>query len=246
MQIAPVTSRLQRIRHELRLREVTVTQAVRISPGFIAVTFADPSLRDFPSASFSDHVKLILPDVGGGPVRRDYTPRSFQLARGELTIEFALHESGPASDWARQARPGQKITVGGPKGSVLVPLDYDWHLLAGDATALPAMHRRLEELPRSARGVVVLQVADPADQRAFPCGPGIAVVWVTTGAAFLAALRGLDLPEGNGFAWCAGETGLMMEARAILLGTHRLAREQVRVSGYWKRGLVAVHEKFED
>jgi NADPH-dependent ferric siderophore reductase len=42
------------------------------------------------------------------------------------------------------------LGIGGPRGSFIVPMDLDWHLLVGDATALPAIARRLSELPASA------------------------------------------------------------------------------------------------
>ena len=69
-----------RVRHELRLRDLTVVEVARTSPGFVSVTLSGDALADFPSASFDDHVKLLLPDEGGEPVRRDYTPRRFSRA----------------------------------------------------------------------------------------------------------------------------------------------------------------------
>jgi len=131
-----------------------------ISPGFRRVVFGGESLADFVSASFDDHVKLMLDTGGAEPVRRDYTPRAFDTAARELTLEFALHGDGPAARWAAQAAPGQSVTIGGPRGSFVVPTDYAWHLLAGDETALPAVARRLEELPAEAHAIVVLQVDD--------------------------------------------------------------------------------------
>ena len=61
---------------------------------------------------------------------------------------------------------GDRVLVGGPRGSFVVPADYDWHLLVGDPTALPAIRRRLEELPAGTRVTVIAQ-ADPADRLPF-------------------------------------------------------------------------------
>ena len=56
----------------------------------------------------------------------------------------------------------RRALIGGPKGSMIVPLDYDWHLLAGDATAAPAIGRRFAELPRDSEVIVVVQLEDLA------------------------------------------------------------------------------------
>src|SRR6478736_7114670 len=107
--------RVQRVRHELRQRELQVVQAERLSPGFVSLTFAGESLADFTSASFDDHVKLRFPADDGGAIGRDYTPRAFDRARQRLTIEFAMHGDGVAERWVREARVGDRLLVGGPR-----------------------------------------------------------------------------------------------------------------------------------
>jgi NADPH-dependent ferric siderophore reductase len=242
---APQTRRVQRVRHDLRRREVQVLRVEPVGTGFASVTFTGDDLADFVSMSFDDHIKFMFPGSDGEIVRRDYTPRAFNLDRRELTIEFALHGHGLASDWARQAAPGQQVTIGGPRGSMIVPMDYDWHLLAGDATALPAIHRRLDELPAGARAIALV-LADPdADQRRFNSAAQVQVLWVDNTQAWLAALQQLQLPAGEGFAWCAGEARLMNSARAILAQQHGLPREAMRVSAYWKQGASDFHESIE-
>ena len=47
-------------------------------------------------------------------------------------------------------------------GSFVIPTGFDWHLLAGDDTALPAIARRLEELPAGARADVILEAPEPS------------------------------------------------------------------------------------
>jgi NADPH-dependent ferric siderophore reductase len=239
--LAPTARRVQRVRHDIHRRTVTVVQVSAPSPGFVQVTLADPSLAGFVSHGFDDHLKLILPGADGQPVSRDYTPAAFDRQAATLTLEFALHADGAASNWARQARPGQQVVVAGPRGSMVVPTDYDWHLLAGDATALPAIQRRLAELPASARAIAIVQ-ADPADQRPLPTAATLALQWVPDAAALVAALRALPLPAGDGFAWCAGEAGTMAQLRDLLLAKGQ-PKEAMRVSAYWKRGATDFHEE---
>ncbi|WP_348752896.1 siderophore-interacting protein [uncultured Aquincola sp.] len=237
------TRRVQRVRHELRRRELTVLRTEPLGPGFVAITLGGEALADFVSLGFDDHVKFILPGdtPDAEPVRRDYTPRRFDAARRELTIEFALHGHGAASDWARQARPGDAATIGGPRGSMVVPTDYDWHLLVGDATALPAVHRRLEELPAGTRAIVRLLVAE-ADRRPLTSAATLDLQWLDTPELLLQALQAQPLPAGEGFAWAAGEAATMAQVRDLLLGERGHPKEAARISAYWRAGSSSFHE----
>ena len=234
------TRRVERVRHDLKRRVLTVTQVETLTPHFRRITFTDESLSDFASASFDDHVKVFV-DAD----RRDYTPRSFDNAARELVIEFALHGDGPAADWAAQAAPGHTLAIGGPKGSLIVPLDYDWHLLAGDETAFPAVARRLEQLPAGARALVLLKADDAADRRVFASAADLSLTWVSSDEALLAAVRALALPEGDGYAWCAGEAACMAALRRELVDVKGHPREAIRAAAYWKRGAVGHHENLE-
>lgn len=234
--------RVQRVRHELKTRRLQVSAVKRISPGFASITLCGPELAGFASLSFDDHVKLVLADGPDGPVRRDYTPRRHDAARGELTLEVFLHGHGAASTWARQVQPGDTATIAGPRGSMIIPPDYPWHLLAGDASALPAIHRRLEELPLGTRCIVLVELADPADQRAFESSRTLQVQWVRDRGQWLQALREIQLPHGEGFVWAAGESRTMAAAREWLLQDKRHPLEAQRIAAYWKVGQTAFHE----
>lgn len=229
------TLSVQRVRHELKRRTLTVRRTERLSPQLLRVTFAGDDLHDFVSLSFDDHVKLILP--GEPPVMRDYTPRRF--GADELDIEFALHGHGPAARWARQAAPGQEVQVGGPRGSFVVPLGFDWHLLAGDLSALPAIARRLEELPAGALAIVRI-LADATEQRPLPTRATLDLQWVASDLP--AAVQALRLPPGEGYAWAAGEAATTAAVRAVLVGTHGLPKERIRAAAYWKPGNAGHHE----
>ena len=232
--------RVERVRHELKRRSLTVTHVEPLSPNFRRITFTDASLGDFVSASFDDHIKVFVDDA-----RRDYTPRSFDNAARELVIEFALHGEGPAAEWAAQAEPGHTLEIGGPKGSMIVPLDYDWHLLVGDETAFPAVARRLEQLPAGARAIAVLQAADAADRRDFESAANVDLTWVATDAELLSAVRALALPAGDGYAWCAGEAASMAALRRELVDVKGHPRDAIRAAAYWKRGATGHHENLE-
>ncbi len=235
------TRRVQRVRHELRRRQLQVRRVEAVSPGVRRITLAGPELAGFVSASFDDHVKLFIDTPGAEPAMRDYTPRRFDAAAGELDLEFALHGDGPAAAWAARAQAGDALTVGGPRGSFIVPLDYDWHLLAGDDTALPAIARRLEELPAGSRAIVLLAVA-AADRRPLTTQADVDLRWFDDDAALLAAARALQLPAGEGYAWCAGEAATMAELRRVLVQDKGHDAQAIRAAAYWKRGAAHHHE----
>jgi NADPH-dependent ferric siderophore reductase len=238
----PSVSRVRRVRHEIKRRELEVVRVEQPSPQFRSVTLAGEALADFVSESFDDHVKLILDSDGAEPVMRDYTPRRFDRAARELTIEFSLHGDGPAATWAAQARPGQRVAVGGPRGSFVIPLDYGWHLLVGDETALPAIARRLEELPPGAVATAIVQVDDVRDQRAFTSAATLDVQWASGTDDLLDKVRALNLPSCDSYAWCAGEARAVAELRRILVDEKGLDRHAIRAAAYWKRGTSAHHE----
>src|ERR1700744_1887207 len=237
MSTTPSTRRVERVRHELKRRRLTVQPVEPLTPHFRRVTLVDESLSDFVSASFDHHVKMFV-----GDARRDYTPRSFDNAARELVIEFALHGEGPAAEWAARAQAGDTLDIGGPKGSMIVPLDYDWHLLAGDETAFPAVARRLEALAAGARALVILQAADAADRRTFKSAVAVDLTGVATDDELLAAVRALTLPAGDGYAWCAGEAACMAALRRELGDVKGHPGEAIRAAAYWTRGARGHHE----
>jgi NADPH-dependent ferric siderophore reductase len=234
---------IERVRHDLKLREVTVARIKRVSPGFASITFQGEALADFTSLSFDDHVKFMFNDANGEQVRRDYTPRRVDTDAREVDIEFALHGHGGAAEWARNATIGQRAIIGGPRGSMILPLAMDWHLLIGDDSALPAVTRRLEELPAGARIDVVLLV-DAADRRTLVTRADARIHWVDSDDALLQVLKELPLQAGAGLAWGGGEAALMARVRETLVETG-MPRQAAKVSAYWKRSVADHHERLD-
>jgi len=253
-----------RVRHELKFRKLAVVEARDLTPGVRSLTFEGEDLHDFPSASFDDHVKLMLPATPGAPIEapemtpsgprfagpapilRDFTPRAFDRGARRLTLEFALHAGGAAAQWARGARPGDRVAIGGPRGSMVIPLGYAWHVLVGDESALPAIARRLEELPAGSRVDVFVETVDEADRRALASAADVRVVWLRAAEDALAAeIRSFQQPAGEGFVWAAGEAASMRRVRAALRDVHGMTSSHSRVSAYWKRGVAAHHEDID-
>jgi NADPH-dependent ferric siderophore reductase len=261
-----------RVRHPLKFRLLQVRRVHPVTQHLVRVTLTGDDLHDFESASFDDHIKVFFPlpgtdkpsiprvgpdgplfsEVEPRPIARDFTPRRYDRTAGELDIEFALHEAGPAATWAAQASVGQYLGVGGPRGSLTIPKHFDWHLLIGDETALPAIARRLEELPAGTRVAALLEVADPSAHIDFETKADLYVEWRYrsesdyAGGALLLALRGMYLPDGEGYVWAAGESTVMRAVRQHLCTERGIEKTRIRAASYWKRGAAAVHETLDD
>ena len=248
----------RRVRHEARRRTLTVKEVEKIAAHMIRVTLSG-DLEGFTSLGFDDHVKLFFPDgtldAEGSPnmLGRDFTPRRYDAAANTLEIDFAIHDAGPATRWAAQAQPGQTLTVGGPRGSFIIPTTYDWHLLIGDETALPGIGRRLAELPPGARAVVVGEIDAPADELAFKTQANATVTWAyRNGAAagtsdvLAKTLTTLQMPRGDYYAWVACESLIAKALRRQLIADHGANPKWLRAAGYWRRGAVGIHEMHDN
>jgi NADPH-dependent ferric siderophore reductase len=256
--IDPASRTPQRVRHEPRRRELTVQRVDRIAAHMIRITLGG-DLDGFTSLGFDDHVKLFFPEgpapaEGEAPAAsRDYTPRRYDPAAKTLDIEFVIHDAGPATRWAEQARPGDRLQIGGPRGSFIIPTNFDWHLLIGDDTALPAIARRLAELPAGTRVVVLAEVDDAADQVPLASAANVTVAWAHRNGAeagttdvLAQTLKTLSLPAGDYYAWVACESLTAKALRAQLIADHGANPKWMRAAGYWRRGAVAVHETHND
>jgi NADPH-dependent ferric siderophore reductase len=194
---------ITRIRHEARRRRLIVSRTSRVTPNMLRLHLVGPDLDGFASPAFDDHIKVFVPGEDGAVEGRHYTPRRHDVEAGELAIDFAVHEAGPVTRWALGARPGDAAEIGGPRGSTVVPDDFDWWLMIGDETALPAIGRRLEDLPAGTPVITIVAVAGPEEEQRFETAARHRDVWVHRPLAqandpqpFLAALAGL--PRGAG------------------------------------------------
>lgn len=244
----------------VRFRVAQVQRVEQLTPRMKRIVVGGPDLEGFHTEAPDDHVKLafpiddasgaprlVLPEIGPrGPVfpegprspLRDYTPRCFDADTLELTLDFVMHGlGGPAVTWASRAAPGDRLGIGGPRGSLIVSDAVERFVLVGDATALPAIARRLAELPAGKEARVIVAVADAEEEQELESRASVEVEWVhgEDPAAVVRAASALELPPAPFFAWIAGESGMMRAVRDALL-ERGAQRELMRASGYWKLG----------
>ncbi|MGY1753543.1 siderophore-interacting protein [Blastococcus sp. SYSU D01042] len=244
-------------------RVAEVLRTSRVTPHVVRVVLGGEGMAGLPCGEFTDHyVKLQLPPAGAGysapydveelrgqlppeqwPVTRTYTVRSWDGDAGELTIDFVHHgDAGVAGPWAAAAQPGDRIQFMGPGGAYRPRADADWHLLAGDEAALPAIAAALEELPEGARALAFVEVAGPEEEQADVVPrPGTELRWVhrgdaAPGEALVAAVRATELPAGRGHLFVHGEAYAVRELRRHLRALVGLDPAWTSISGYWRRG----------
>jgi NADPH-dependent ferric siderophore reductase len=225
--------------------DVTVKSVRDLSPRMRRVVFAGEALAAFAWSGPASHVKLLFSPGGGEgrPLMRTYTPRRFDVALRELTVDMVLHGEGPAMAWAAQAAPGQQLVISGPGRAFAVEPPGPHWLLAGDETAIPALATILEVLPPHVTVQVFLELAEADAAAALDAShPGARLqclvrepAGAAPGALLESAVRAAVLPvDVRVYAAC--EAGAVRRIRRYLLQERGLSAARVVTRGYWKLG----------
>lgn len=244
----------QRVRNELRFRELTVLRVERVGSGFQRIVLGGEQLDGFSSRGFDDHTKVFFPQPGTNfvppvvtdegivwgegprPASRDYTPL-YDESRHELALDFFIHDGGVASLWAMQAQAGDKLTIGGPRGSLVVAPDYAWQLYVCDESGMPALRRRLETLNSLAvrpqvKAVVTVAQASFKDYLAPFSGYDIEWNVGHNPQAIASQLETLNVPDEDYFIWLTGE-GEVVKSLMSRFETADIDQQLVRAQAYW-------------
>ncbi|AKJ14241.1 FAD-binding protein [Streptomyces incarnatus] len=248
------------VRKPRKTRTAHVVRTERLTPHMQRVVLGGGGLADFAADTCTDHyVKLLFSPDGvtypepfdleriraefpqeQWPVTRTYTVRAWNAEHRELTLDFVVHgDEGLAGPWATRVRPGETVRFMGPGGAYAPDPAADWHLLAGDESALPAIARSLEALPAGARAHAFVEVSGPEEEQKIDSD--VRVVWLhrgdrPVGQALLEAVRTLEFPEGRVHAFVHGEAGFVKELRRLLRVERDIPREDLSISGYWRLG----------
>ncbi|MFD5079158.1 siderophore-interacting protein [Streptomyces sp. NPDC058371] len=237
-----------------------VVRTERLTPHMQRVVLGGDGLAGFTLGSCTDHyVKLLFGAEGVAypepfdmqrirdefpreqwPVTRTYTVRNWNPELHELTLDFVVHgDEGLAGPWALRVQPGEIVRFMGPGGAYAPDASADWHLLAGDESALPAIAASLEALPEGATVRAFVEVSGPEEEQKIDSDAE--VVWLhrgdrPVGTALVEAVRALEFPAGRVHAFVHGEAGFVKELRRLLRVELEIPREDLSISGYWRLG----------
>ncbi|MGW0791251.1 siderophore-interacting protein [Streptomyces sp. NPDC002911] len=239
-----------------------VLRTEQITPHMVRVILGGDGLADFTLAGYTDHyIKLCFAPEGADyghpfdmtrireeyprelwPTTRTYTVRSWDPRARELAVDFVVHgDEGLAGPWAARAQPGDQVTFLGPGGGYVPKASADWHLLVGDESALPAIAAALEHMPEGAPAHAFVEVPDAAEEQKLVTPEGVSVTWLhrgdrPVGESLVAAVSGLEFPEGEVQAFVHGEAGFVKELRRHLRLERGIPLQQLSISGYWRLG----------
>ncbi len=240
-----------------------VTRVEQLTPHMIRVVVGGEAIGRLNAGAHTDHyVKIQFPLPGvtypapfdlaviresmpreQWPVVRTYTVRRWVPAEPEMWIDFVVHgDEGIAGPWAVNAKPGDPFYFMGPGGGYSPDPEADWHLLAGDESALPAIAAALEGMPAGARVLAFIEVADASEEQKLETAADAEIVWLhrdgrPVGDLLVSAVRELEHPAGQVQVFAHGEATFVKELRRHLRVDLGLPLSRLSISGYWRRGL---------
>lgn len=211
---------------------------------YVKILFAKPELDLLPPYDM-DALREKLPGEDL-PVRRTYTVRHVDDEAQTLDIDFVVHgDEGLAGPWARDAQIGDTVCFSGPGGMFSPKPEFDFHFLAGDETAIPAIACALENMSEDMVGQVVIEVTDAADEIELKAPRGVKVRWLHRGGPFTPqdtlledVVREVPWPQGRVQVFSHGEREVMKKLRAYFHGERGVDRRDLSLSAYWAYGRV--------
>lgn len=228
-----------------RDHEATVLEKVEITPHCLRIRMVSPTVFDDAVAEPTAWLRFWFPDPDGSDAefQRAYTLSEADPETGRFAVDVVLHEpSGPASTWARNTRPGDRIPVVslGSRG-FSVPDDPDarplGYLLIGDSASIPAIRSIIEVVPHDIPIECYLEQHEDDDrQLPFAEHPRLRVHWVPRQGptSLAAAIESRDW--SNWYAWAGPEAGSLKLLRTRLRDEFGFPKSEMHPQAYWTEG----------
>ncbi len=238
-----------------------VESVERISQGMIRIILGGGELNGFVPAPFADQYinayfipkgapyeapfdleQLKEVQSGFQPRARRFTIRKWDEKSKLMTIDFFTHgDQGHAGVWAQNAKPGDRLQFKGPNGSYSPDSTADWHLLAGDESAIPAISASIEAMHSSKICIAFMVVDSPEQEISLQSDAKLKLTWLHRSkatepeAVLLEAIKGFTFPSGKYDAFIHGEAAEVREIRKHLIRDRGVDKSASSISPYWRR-----------
>lgn len=221
------------------IHQAIVASVATLTPTMRRVTLRGPALDAFavPPGALGPYLKLYVPDATGRLVRRTYSVRHHDAARGKIAVDMLVHAPcGAGSDFAARCRPGDAVGLSGPGHIPAEPCGA--YLLAGDQTALPAIHHILDHLPHGAQARAVVEVPDRDEEQP---RADHAITWLHAApgspSRLAEAVRDtwpIDWPDP--LVWAGAEAAVARDLRRHARTVRAIPASRCQVLNYWREG----------
>ncbi|MFJ3929965.1 siderophore-interacting protein [Streptomyces sp. NPDC090029] len=219
----------------------TVTGAEDVTDHFRRVHFTDGGMLAQSGVHPTMWVRIWF-DNAGRPHQRAYTLVDPDPQQGTFSLEFALHD-GCASDWAREAVPGDSVEATLQGTGFAAPDPAPSHLfLVGDPASLPAINSLLDAHPDTP-ATVWFETTHDSDAdlplRTDPQRHEVRRVPRREGGAHLVEQVRAELPELAGaatrsYVWIACDTATTRALNSYVRKELAFPKDRVNALGYWR------------
>ena len=221
----------------------TVIESVHIAPHVVRIRMQSPTLFDDAKAEPAAWLRFWFPDPDGSNTefQRAYTISEADVAAGRFAVDVVLHDpAGPASLWARTARPGTTIAVMSLMGSSRFGMRDEQpagYLLIGDSASIPGLNGIVEVVPDDVPIEMYLEQHDDHDTLIPLAGhPRLRVHWVARHdeKSLAAAIESRDWSDW--YAWATPEATSLKHVRKRLRDEFEIPKSGIHAQAYWSAG----------
>ncbi|WP_394821701.1 siderophore-interacting protein [Pendulispora albinea] len=232
--------------------EATVTEAEQVTPSMRSIRLVADEAIPFHYVP-GQHVRVQINDplsvygiLRPGQTLRTYTIWDFAPEERALELRVHIHGGeGIGLKWAKEVRRGDPVTLWWPQGDFFLR-EAPYHLFIGEEAASAAFGPMIRALGDSARVVALLESDSVLHDVPIPGLHALRRVHrhgasAVSSQTLLAALAELDLPDGPGAAYVAGEAKTCQMVRDYLMRERQWARAGIKVKPFWSPGKYGLH-----
>ncbi|MCV7223571.1 siderophore-interacting protein [Mycolicibacterium elephantis] len=213
--------------------ELTVIGRREVTPHYLRLSFsAGGMLADRPLHP-TMWIRMWFAD-GEKQHQRGFTLVNPNPDADTVDIEFALHD-GIASQWAKNAQPGDtiEVTVLGSNFTLPEPPPAGY-VVVGDTASLPAINSLLQaigDIPAR----VYLEASHDEDKQ-LPVARSADVVWVdrkNAGEALVQAVSSAAFDASDHFGWVACDNRTTRAVAKIFREDYKIPKKSIKAQAYW-------------